>query len=94
MEKQICTICNTDKVYREAGENRVGKKYDAFWGCPNYKDQQHQDTKRQWNKPSNAPERPQSEPDGFQVIAEELRKINDRIDKLGEYLKNALGGQE
>jgi hypothetical protein len=33
----ICDICGAAKKWREAGTRRDGTTFDAFWGCPNYK---------------------------------------------------------
>lgn len=55
-----CQVCGATKVWREAGVNRQGQPYEAFWSCPNYKN--HPPKREQG---SNQPQGQYGPPQGF-----------------------------
>ncbi len=63
----ICKTCGAEREYHENGIRRDGSTYDSFWGCPNYKDDQHQTAKAEWKK-SKQPAELKSQPTDLQLI--------------------------
>ena len=79
MENKLCPVCQAPMQYKEP---KQGQRWKAFWGCKNYKDEEHIKAK-------------QSKTDaGFQMIMESLVALNNRIDSMATYLKSKLGEPE
>ena len=84
MEKafeNICEFCGTEKELVPAGKRKDGSTFNSFMGCPNFKSHP-KDTKRSTSNKSHV--------DPQQLIMDEIREINSRLDKLADYLKSKL----
>ena len=81
---KICKICGAEKDYHESGERKDGSHYDAFWGCANYRDEQHRNAKAGYKKSAT------QDNTGNKLIMEELAGINSRLDKLIAYVVKNL----
>jgi len=101
----ICNICKRPKEFHSAGINKQGKAYDAFWGCPDWKDTIHKNAKERWQKASKtSPDAPQTptthspQEVGWNIIADEIKALRDadkemtkRLDRASElYVKMDL----
>lgn len=92
-----CTICNSEKVLKPAGVSKAGKAYPEFWACPNFKDQKHQDAKREYqqnidrqNPPPGTYNQKPDQPNGWQVVVEHLTGLETKVDEMINLIKEQL----
>ena len=87
-----CKICNREMKLRKGN-------YGEFWGCSGYPDCKHTEQAEQTSP--NAPQggsTPSNPETGLSALGEQIvafrKEINERLDKLSEFLKTNLGGGE
>lgn len=79
MESKNCQECGAVLNLIPAGvSKRTNKSYPAFLACPNK-------CKSKWND-----KKPPADEDTLKIISDALGNINDRLDKMGQYLKDKL----
>ena len=75
MENNKCQICGKDMVLIPAGySKRTNKAYGSFWACPDKCEKS----------------RKQTQSVDTQTIIDALIGLNNRLDKMAEFLKEKL----
>ena len=86
-EAPPCKVCGRPKEFREAGTRKDGTTYDAFWGCPDWKNTIHKNAKEKWQKKS-APIQQKGEI-GWEIIEDEIKALKDKDKELEDRLDRA-----
>ena len=92
--KQFCKVCGAEKVLTPAGVRKDGTTWDAFYGCPNFKDQIHKQAKANKTLP-NAPGSPRTNEDskdGFAIMSEEFIALKQKIEQLIKAIEENITG--
>lgn len=88
---KLCPQCGGEVILKEGISSRTGKKY-SFWGCANFIEK---GCRYIYSPPktgqTTGTDKIIEELDQGELILGEIKKINERIDKLGDYLKKKLG---
>lgn len=81
-----CPYCQSSVNHILAGvSKRTGKPYNEFWACEN------RDCKFTWHPNKKPQTRRPEQPDPMLLILDETRKINERLDKMADFLADKLG---
>ena len=86
-----CKICDTPLELHEGGFRKDGTEYKEFWGCPNYKDDQHKQAKTEWK---NKQQKLTAQLDKTALLMDEFTALNKRFDSLVSYLVKKLGSPD
>lgn len=84
MENKICPQCGGDMDYRTGTSKKNGKPY-AMWKCRENPEHVLWDDSSQ-----TTTKRIEYRAGQMDIILEEIKNINDRLDQMGKYLRERL----